>query len=136
MAMILCPKCDKRMVTPHILELHLKKSHSENPMSPNPSTPLEPVNLDPINVSSRVEAPMPIVPVVPEVPKEVPQVLEEQTPVVEPKPEMVIIRSADNRRLEVSVGNQIWNNVNIEVPKELAGEVRRILLEGGFFLKD
>lgn len=59
------------------------------------------------------------------------------TPVVEEKPEeMVTIKSADNRRLEVSVGDKAWNAPEIQVPKELAGEVRRILLEGGFFLKD
>lgn len=57
--------------------------------------------------------------------------------VVEEKPEeMVTIRSADNRRLEVSVGDRFWNAPEIQVPVALAGEVRRILLEGGFFLKD
>jgi hypothetical protein len=59
------------------------------------------------------------------------------TPVVEEKvEEMVTIKSADNRRLEVSVGNSAWNAPEIQVPKAMAGEVRRILLEGGFFLKD
>lgn len=59
------------------------------------------------------------------------------TPVVEEKVEkMVTIKSADNRRLEVSVGERFWNAPVIEVPEALAGEVRRILLDGGFFLKD
>ena len=59
------------------------------------------------------------------------------TPVVEEKvEEMVTIKSADNRRLEVSVGNLAWNASEIQVPKAMVGEVRRILLEGGFFLKD
>ena len=66
----------------------------------------------------------PVVPVVP------PTVVEEKVE------EMVTIRSADNRRLEVSVGNLAWNAPEIQVPKELVGEVRRILLDGGFFLKD
>ena len=59
------------------------------------------------------------------------------TPVVEEKvEEMVTIKSADNRRLEVSVGNLAWDASEIQVPKAMVGEVRRILLEGGFFLKD
>ena len=57
--------------------------------------------------------------------------------VVEEKPEeLITIKSADNRRLEVSVGNLAWNAPEIQVPKAMVGEVRRILLEGGFFLKD
>lgn len=58
-------------------------------------------------------------------------------PVVEEKAEeMVMIKSADNRKLEVSIGNRYWNDMVIQVPKELSDEVRRILVNGGFFLKD
>lgn len=61
----------------------------------------------------------------------------ETTPVVpEVEEKMVMIKSADNRKLEVSIGDRAWNAPIIEVPQSLAGEVRRILLEGGFFLKD
>lgn len=99
MAILTCSVCGKRMVSPHILELHMAKTHSVKQVEP-------------------------VAPVTP-------------TPVVEEKvEEMVTIKSADNRRLEVSVGDRSWNAPEIQVPKELVGEVRRILLDGGFFLKD
>ena len=99
MTVLTCNVCGKRMVSPHILELHMAKSH-----------PIKKVE--------------PVTPVV-------------STPVVEEKvEEMVTIKSADNRRLEVSVGDRFWNAPEIQVPKAMVGEVRRILLEGGFFLKD
>jgi len=99
MAILTCNVCGKRMVSPHILELHMAKTH-----------PVKQVE--------------PVAPVAP-------------TPAVEEKvEEMVTIKSADNRKLEVSVGDRFWNAPEIQVPKKMAGEVRRILLDGGFFLKD
>lgn len=51
-------------------------------------------------------------------------------------PETVTLISADKRVLEVSIGSQFWRGVTIDVPKELEGEVRRLLESGGFYLKN
>lgn len=46
------------------------------------------------------------------------------------------IISADGRTLEASVGDQHWIGKELDVPNEQAGEVRRLLEEGGFYLKN
>lgn len=61
----------------------------------------------------------------------------EETSVKEAKPEgFVTIRSADGRQLEASIGDKVWKGVEISVPEEQAGDVRMLLEQGGFFLKD
>lgn len=68
----------------------------------------------------------------------------EEAPAVEPTPApeptndsaMVNLISADGRALEVAVGGESWNGRVISVPKKQADDIRRILTEGGFFLKD
>ena len=100
MATLNCTVCGKRMVTPRIMELHMKKWHA------------------------------------------VPETVEEKAVVeVQPTEEkemdsLVTIKSADGRKLEVSVGERSWNSTEIQVPKDMVGEIRRILLDGGYFLKD
>lgn len=59
----------------------------------------------------------------------------EATPAVEDDLPMVKIETADNRTLEVSIGDQYWKGKEIFVPVELEDDVRRILIGGGFFLK-
>lgn len=46
------------------------------------------------------------------------------------------IISADNRQLEVSIGNEVWKGFEIMVPSNLEGEIRRILHDGGFYVKN
>jgi hypothetical protein len=55
---------------------------------------------------------------------------------VEPakKGELVTIKSVDGRELEVSIGDQYWKGKVIEVPSELAQDVKRILRDGGFYI--
>lgn len=79
----------------------------------------------------KAEATAPVEPVVPETPAE-------PTPAPEPakEAEMVDLLSADNRDLEVSIGDKFWKGKVISVPKEQEGDIRRILSEGGFFLKN
>ena len=60
----------------------------------------------------------------------------ETAPAVIPDENFVILKSADNRKLELSIGGTTWNDLEIKVPKEMAVTARRSLLEGGFFLKD
>lgn len=59
----------------------------------------------------------------------------EDAPATEAK-QFVILRSADKRQLEASIGDQVWKGTEISVPVEQAGDVRRLLEDGGFFLKD
>jgi len=47
----------------------------------------------------------------------------------------VQIVSADNRVLEASIGERIWKGTTITVPAEQEEDVRRILEDGGFFIK-
>lgn len=50
--------------------------------------------------------------------------------------EYVTITSADNRDLEVSVGNVHFVGKSIAVPKEMYPDIKRILEEGGFYTKN
>ena len=59
-----------------------------------------------------------------------------QTEVVNPVEETVILRSADGRELEASINNQFWRGKTIEVPVSAAGDVRRMLEVGGYYLKN
>lgn len=69
---------------------------------------------------------------------------ENNQPAPEPEPtveaekpkKFVTLISADKRVMEVSIGGENWKGVTITVPEELEGEIRRILEEGGFFLKN
>lgn len=47
----------------------------------------------------------------------------------------VEIASADNRDLEVSVGNVHFVGKKIAVPRNMEKDIKRILEEGGFFIK-
>lgn len=49
---------------------------------------------------------------------------------------MVELISADGRQLEVSISNDVWKGLRILVPVELEGEIRRILEEGGYYVKN
>ena len=69
------------------------------------------------------ETPAPEAPVQPEV-------------AVAPQDDTVLLRSADNRTLEVSIGEAVWIGKEIRVPAHQAQSVRKLLEDGGFFLKD
>lgn len=49
---------------------------------------------------------------------------------------MVVLKSADGRKLEVSINAQNWSGIEISVSKDQANSVRRELIRGGFYLKD
>ena len=53
-----------------------------------------------------------------------------------PAEAMVELRSADGRVLEASIGDSMWKGKVIQVPAHQAGDVRRLLEAGGYFLKD
>lgn len=58
-----------------------------------------------------------------------------------PAPEVVddgsvLLRSADNRSLQASIGESVWEGKEIRVPAHQAKDVRNLLENGGFFLKD
>ena len=58
-------------------------------------------------------------------------------PVVEVKPKTVkLISAIPGKQIEVSIGRDHWKGVEIEVPAELEGEIRRILEAGGYYLKN
>lgn len=50
-------------------------------------------------------------------------------------PEEVIITSADGRVLEAAINERTFKGKTISVPAELAEEVKRLLLNGGYFIK-
>lgn len=66
-----------------------------------------------------------------ETPAEPPVVVEEAN-----DPTKTPLISADGRVLEVSVNGVTWSGKTIYVPKEIEGEVRRLLEDGHFFLKN
>lgn len=51
-------------------------------------------------------------------------------------PATVTLISADKRVMEVSIGSNTWKGVEITVPQELESEIRRLLEDGGFYLKN
>lgn len=57
---------------------------------------------------------------------------EEKT--VEKKGTPVIFHSIDGRKLEVSIGSFYVKGVKIEVPRDLADEVERVLKSGGYLV--
>lgn len=59
-----------------------------------------------------------------------------QPTVEKASPSFVTIRAADKRMLELSIGELVFKGHEIQVPAELEGEARRILEQGGFYLKD
>jgi hypothetical protein len=160
-----CTVCGKNMPG-NILPKHMVKQHpvqggvdlepkkDEVPTTTQPVESVKPVEqvtpeaqpVQTVNEQGQptVETPKPVEqPVVPETPKENLEVpAENQTPGMEVPTEenkdtrMVVLKSADNRPLEVSINNQTWTGKEISVPKDQADTVRRELLRGGFFLKD
>lgn len=48
----------------------------------------------------------------------------------------VAIRSADNRALFVSINGQRWEGKEIYVPEKYVEEAKRILNEGGYYIKE
>lgn len=50
-------------------------------------------------------------------------------------PQFVTIESADGRMLEASIGPVVWKGKTIQVPADQAGEVRRLLTDGGFYVR-
>jgi len=47
----------------------------------------------------------------------------------------VSIRSADGRSLYVSINGQKWEGTELTVPEKYANEAKRILMEGGYYIK-
>ena len=110
---VICKECGKHMPTQVILELHLKKRHGGD--SGEVKTVIKPeVKIETPKVGEQV--------ITPEIKKEV-------------ESGMVEIESVDGRELEASVGTTIWKGKVIIVPKEMEEDVRRLLIEGGFFIK-
>lgn len=141
MPIIKCPVCNKRMVTDKILAAHTKLRHSDVSEKPaEEAVKEEAENQDQAIREVLVEGT--------EVKTETPTVEEspstgtaeaksiEETPVVPVESDFVILRSADKRKLELSIGSQVWNDFEIKVPKTMAQTARRSLEEGGFFLHD
>ncbi len=59
------------------------------------------------------------------------------TPTTPPVEEMVTLMAADPKTvLEASIGSRTWKGNKISVPKELEGEVRRLLEGAGMYLKN
>ena len=112
------------MVTQKILDAHLRLRHADAPEGGNgqPEVVAGVLNGVEITILSDVPAEITPTPVTP---------LAQQT-----DENFVILKSADNRKLELSIGGTTWNDLEIKVPKEMAITARRSLLEGGFFLKD
>ena len=48
----------------------------------------------------------------------------------------VKIETADNRVLQAAIGDRVFEGKVIYVPEEQADDVRRLLKEGGFFIKE
>jgi hypothetical protein len=110
---VICDECGAKMPTRKILELHKNKRHGGT--TEEEKTVIAPQETKP---GEQTETTL----------------TQESTAVV---PEgMVEIVSADNRELEVSIGREVWKGKTILIPKEVEKDVRRILGDGGFFLKD
>ncbi len=60
----------------------------------------------------------------------------EETPAPVVDDGSVLLRSADGRALQASIGESVWQGVEIRVPAHQAADVRSLLEKGGFFLKD
>ena len=82
---------------------------------------VQPAQEAPVEEKSTEESPLPATEPAVESPKD---------------PNLVDIISADGRELEFSINNENWKGKVISVPKHLEGEARRILEEGGFFIKN
>lgn len=66
---------------------------------------------------------------------EQPTATETKTP-TETVAQTVKLVSLDAKKpLEVSIGSQYWRGLTIEVPSDLAGEIMRLLKDGGYYYK-
>ena len=109
--MVTCEICNKRMPTQKVLDQHKAKSHATTtPVQADLDAPVGAVN--PVFVQ--------------------PEPVNVQADTVE----MVDIISADGRKLDVAINSQHWEGKVISIPKELDGEIRRLLETGGFYLKN
>lgn len=122
---VICPECNKQMPTDVVLKGHLVKAHGAtvevNPEEAKADGAVE--STEDGNEEDLEEDETPVVKTTDDV-------------VVDPVKDSVTIRSADSRNLEVSVNGVAFNGKEIVVPKEQEGDIRKILADGGFFLKD
>lgn len=66
------------------------------------------------------------------------EAVEVETPVEvvpEEAPIMVEIVSVDGRNMEVSINSNYWSGKKILVPADQEGQVRKILTDGGYYIK-
>lgn len=125
--MVICEKCNKRMPTARILELHLIKSHGGKNAEVETVIKPEEKKVETTAVHQTIST----------------------EPVTGVAEGMVEIESVDGRVLEVSVGSYSFKGKVITIPKfveitdsggvtekiNLEEEVRRLLVEGGFYVK-
>ncbi|MCK9370749.1 hypothetical protein M0R04_12640 [Candidatus Dojkabacteria bacterium] len=130
--MVICEKCNKRMPTARILELHLIKSHGGK--NAEAETVIKPEEVKTVLDIAKPEVQLDMA---------------RQAAEHEPVEGMVEIESVDGRVLEVSVGSYSFKGKVIAVPRfvdvtdtngvtekiNLEEEVRRLLTDGGFYVK-
>ena len=122
---IVCPECEKRMPTQKVLDGHLVKAHGASK-----EVSAEEAQMDNVDTQASEE-------VSENENSDTPQVQTPDDVVKDPiNDNYVEIRSADGRSLEVAINGVMYNDKTIRVPREQEGDIRRILNDGGFYLKD